>query len=135
MNTEDKEAYAAKPSRGARRWGLLVAVAAGGACSIFATFFTQTLRPPRISLVDRYTLRPIPRGQIGSLQEVFYWNDVIRVLVVSLVISVVVWCAIRVAAKLAHEHGRKAVARTDDLRSHPAALAIVDLSLPRQEAV
>jgi len=135
MNTEDKEAHAAKPSKGVRRWSLLAAVAAGEACSIFATFFIHALRPPRISLVDRYTLRPLPRGQIGALQEVFYWNDLIRVLVVSLVIFVVVWCAIRMAAKLAHEHGRKAVARTDDIRLHPAALAIVDLTLRHREAV
>lgn len=93
----DKEG-APTPSKAVRQWTLFAAILAGEACSICATCFTNALRPPRLCLIDRFTQRPLPRGQIGALLEVFYWNDLIRVVLLSLVTFIVVWCAIRTAA-------------------------------------
>lgn len=124
MVTDDKEAHAEKPLKDARRWSLLAAFVAGEACSICATFFTHALRPPRIYVIDRYTHRHLLHSQIGGIQEVFYWNDLIRVLALSLIIFALVWWTIRIAARLAHEHRRTTDARAEEIRVHRAALGI-----------
>jgi hypothetical protein len=75
-------------------------------------------------VIDRYTHRHLLHGQIGGLQEVFYWHDLIWVLALSLITFALVWWTIRTAAKVADEHRRTTVAQAEEIRVHRAALGI-----------
>lgn len=79
------------PSKGARRLSLIAGLAAGEAYSIYATFFGHALRSPSLYVVDQYTHRHLLPGQFGYTVEVFYWEDLIQLVAVSLLIFGSVW--------------------------------------------
>jgi hypothetical protein len=91
----------------AKRFRLLAALVAGEAYSMYATFLAGAVRPPSVYVVDRHTHRRLPPGQIGHIEELFHWNDVIQILVVSLLIFALVWFSIQIAVKWADERGRR----------------------------
>jgi hypothetical protein len=90
-----------KPPKGAGRLSCLAGLVAGGAYSVYATFIAQALTPPSVYVIDRSTHRRLLPGQIGDLEEVFYWDGLIRMLVLSIIVFILAWCIVRVAAKCA----------------------------------
>lgn len=89
----------AAPSKGARRLSLIAGLAAGEAYSIYATFYGHALRSPSLYVADQHTDRHLLTGQIGYIVEVFYWDDLIRLVAISLLIFALVsggaWLAVK----------------------------------------
>ncbi len=116
MFTEDKKTTlvtnAAKPSDAATRSSLLTAFVAGEVCSICSTFFAHFLRPPSVYVVDRYTHRRLLPGQVGNLEEVFNWDGLIPILVLSFIVFILSWCVMYAAAKYARQPRRMIAMRS-----------------------
>jgi hypothetical protein len=93
--------------KSARRLGCLAGLVAGWTYSVYATFFAHALTPPSVYVIDRYTHRRLLPGQIGDLSEVFNLDGLIHMLVLSLIVFIMVWCILGVAAKWGHELGRR----------------------------
>jgi hypothetical protein len=87
-----------RPSKAGRRWSLLAGFVAGEAYSIYATFFAHALAPATAYVVDRYTHQRLLPGQIGDIEEIFDWDGLLPILVVSLIVFSLPWCIMRVTA-------------------------------------
>jgi hypothetical protein len=104
---------------------LLGAFAAGEASSVYATFFAHAVRPPSVYVIDRYTHHRVSAGKIGDLEEVFHWDGLILVLVLSLIVFGVAWCVIRVAVEYADHLRSQTVVRSEATHAAPFAQALV----------
>ncbi len=110
------------PSIGVPRRSLLGALIAGEASSIYATFFGNILTPFQIYLVDRATGRRLPSGHIGYIVEVFSWEGVISVVALSVVVSILTFCLIRIAAKNSTEFPKE---RHSEVESLPSGVLLL----------
>lgn len=111
------------PSLVKRRWSFLAAFIAGEAYSIYATFFAHALQPPDVHVTDRYTRRRLLPGQIGNLEVTVNWDDLIRILALSLVLFILVWCIMRLTAKRGHELKKQIVILSEENRQLTASMS------------
>lgn len=116
--------YAAQASKSGGRLGLLAAFIAGEAYSIYATFFAHALTPVAVYVIDRSTHRRLLPGQIGDIEDVFHWDGLASILVFSLVVATLTWCAMRVTAKYARRLTTQTVSRPEEIHAYPTARAI-----------
>lgn len=123
-----------RPSKTARRLGLLAGLVAGEAYSIYATFIAHALTPVTVYVVDRYTHRQLLPGQIGDIEEIFNWAGLVPVLILSLIVSGLTWYVIRVTASCAYQYRRQTVARTDEIHTYPPSRAAADNRIARKPA-
>jgi hypothetical protein len=108
----------AEISTGVTRLSSIAALAAGEAYSIFVTFFTHALKPPIVYAVDQYTHRRLSVGQIGYIEEAFYWSDLFRVLAVSLALFLLVWWGSYILIRLVYRHRMSSVSFHQDIATH-----------------
>jgi len=87
-------------SKTVSRLSLLTAVVASQTYLIHATFFGHSLTPIGVYVVDPNTHRHLMSGQIGKIEEVFYWNGLISTIVIAVSVSIVSWMSVRGIAKV-----------------------------------
>ena len=87
-------------SKTVSRVSLLTAVVASQAYLIHAIFFAHALTPISVYVIDRQTHLHLLSGQIGSLHEVFHWDGLLSTMLISVVVFVAGWMAVRGTARL-----------------------------------
>jgi len=113
-----------RPSKAARRWSLFAGFVAGEAYSICATYFAHALAPASVYVVDRYTHQRLLPGQIGDVEEIFNWDGLLPILLVSYIVFSLPWCIIRVSASCVRPFGRKTLNRAEEILTCAPARAI-----------
>ncbi len=106
-----------RSSKAALRLGVLAGLITGEAYSIYATFVAHALIPASVYIVDRSTHRRLPPGQIGDLMEVFHWDGLLAILLLSFAVFVSTCWIVCACARSAQQPGRKPVG---EFRRSPA---------------
>jgi hypothetical protein len=98
------------PSTHVKSLSLLAGLAAGEACSIYAVFATHALTPVTAYLIEQ---TPYLRGVSGKYHELFDLSGVLPVVLASLVVFALAWCAVRgIALALADSEPAPVAANT-----------------------
>ncbi len=103
-STRVEQAHALEPISGASktisRLSLLTALVASQTYLIHATFFAHALTPIGVYVVDPNTHLHLVSGQIGNIEEVFYWNGLISTILIAVLVFVGGWLSVRGTARL-----------------------------------
>ncbi|HVB80865.1 MAG TPA: hypothetical protein VNE82_13075 [Candidatus Binataceae bacterium] len=102
------------PSRHVKGLSLLVGLAAGEAYSVYAVCAIHALTPVTAYLAEQ---TPYLRAVSGKYHELFDLSGVLPVVVVSLVVFAMAWCAVRgIALALAGSEPARFAANTSAIR-------------------
>ena len=68
--------------------------------SIYASFYSQSLKPVRVTVLDRITHRSVAPGHIGDLQAVVNWHGFLATIAISIVLFGLAWSVLCYAARV-----------------------------------
>ena len=115
-------------SKNASRLSLLTAVVASQAYLIHAAFFAHALTPVDVYVIDPRTNLRLVSGQIGNIEEVFHWDDLISTMLIAVLVFVVGWMATRGTARLVASSGSSGSSIEDQPHQLAQAIAASDLT-------